>query len=68
MDGLLIDLMRRMRLLAKDPRHGWVFPNSKGNAYTAQAFKLGANSNGANCQPSKLGNQPRCNKNPWQLQ
>lgn len=41
MDGLLTDLMRRMRLLAKDERHGWVFPNSKGNAYTAQSFKLG---------------------------
>jgi len=30
MDGLLTDLMRRMRLLAKDERHGWVFPNSQG--------------------------------------
>jgi site-specific recombinase XerD len=41
MDGLLIDLMDRMRAKAKDSRHGWVFPNSKGSAYTAQAFKLG---------------------------
>lgn len=41
MDGLLIDLMRRMRLLARDDRYGWVFPNAKGNAYTAQSFKLG---------------------------
>jgi integrase len=38
---MLADLLRRMRALAKDDRHGWVFPNSHGGAYTAQAFKLG---------------------------
>jgi integrase len=37
----LEDLFRRMRALAKDDRHGWVFPNADGNAYTAQAHKLG---------------------------
>ncbi len=41
MSAMLLDLMDRMRKLAKDSRHGWVFPNAKGNAYTAQAFKLG---------------------------
>ena len=40
-DGMIADLITRLRKLAKDDRHGWVFPNSKGNAYTAQAFKLG---------------------------
>ncbi len=40
-DGMLADLMGRLRNLARDDRHGWVFPNSQGNAYTAQAFKLG---------------------------
>jgi hypothetical protein len=39
-DGMIADLITR---LAKDDRHGWVFPNSKGGAYTAQAFKLGFN-------------------------
>lgn len=39
----LEDLFRRLRALAKDDRHGWVFPNADGNAYTAQAFKLGFN-------------------------
>jgi integrase len=38
---LLKDLLGRLRTLAKDDRNGWVFPNSDGNAYTAQAFKLG---------------------------
>lgn len=41
MDGMLLDLVGRLRASAKDDRHGWVFPNAKGNAYTAQAFKLG---------------------------
>jgi integrase len=41
MSDLMVDLMERMRARAKNPRHGWVFPNAKGNAYTAQAFKLG---------------------------
>lgn len=40
-DGMLTDLIERLRKLAKDDRHGWVFPNAQGNAYTAQAFKLG---------------------------
>jgi hypothetical protein len=40
MDGWLIVLIRRMRLLARDDRHDGVFPNAKGNASTAQAFKL----------------------------
>lgn len=43
MHGALIDLITRMRLLAKDDRYGWVFPNARGNNYTAQAFKLGWN-------------------------
>lgn len=43
MSAMLHDLMDRLRVLAKDSRHGWVFPNAKGNAYTAQAFKLGFN-------------------------
>lgn len=43
MSAMLLDLMGRMRAKAKDSRHGWVFPNAKGNAYTAQAFKLGFN-------------------------
>jgi len=38
---MLADLLRRLRLLTKDDRHGWVFRNADGNAYTAQAFKLG---------------------------
>ena len=37
----LKDLLNRLRKLAKNDREGWVFPNSEGNAYTAQAFKLG---------------------------
>jgi site-specific recombinase XerD len=41
MSPMLEDLIGRMRRLAKDDRHGWVFPNADGNAYTAQAFKLG---------------------------
>lgn len=41
MDGMISDLVARLRKLAKDDRHGWVFPNARGNAYTAQAFKLG---------------------------
>jgi len=41
MDGMLLDLVDRLRARAEDSRHGWVFPNAKGNAYTAQAFKLG---------------------------
>jgi integrase len=40
-EGMIADLIARLRKLAKDDRHGWVFPNSQGNAYTAQAFKLG---------------------------
>jgi integrase len=40
-DGMIADLITRLRKLAKDDRHGWVFPNADGNAYTAQAFKLG---------------------------
>lgn len=43
MSAMLLDLMDRMRARAKDPRHGCVFPNAKGNPYTAQAFKLGFN-------------------------
>ncbi len=43
MHGAVVALMQRMRELAKDSRHGWVFPNARGNAYTAQAFKLGFN-------------------------
>jgi len=43
MGDLLVDLMERMRALARDDRHGWVFPNARGNAYTAQAFKCGWN-------------------------
>lgn len=43
MDGMIADLVSRLRKLAKDDRHGWVFPNALGNAYTAQAFKLGFN-------------------------
>lgn len=35
------DLLGRLKLLAADARHGLVFPNSAGNAYTAQSFKLG---------------------------
>lgn len=35
------DLLNRLRLIAKDSRHGLVFPNSDGNDYTAQSFKLG---------------------------
>jgi integrase len=38
---MLADLLRRMRMLAKDDRYGWVFPNARGGAYSAQAFKLG---------------------------
>lgn len=41
MDPLLSDLMSRLRTMAKESRIGFVFPNSQGNAYTAQAFKLG---------------------------
>lgn len=41
MDGMIADLIGRLRSLAKDDRHGWIFPNARGNAYTAQAFKLG---------------------------
>ncbi len=40
---MLADLIARLRLLAKDDRHGLVFPNSQGNAYTAQSFKLAFN-------------------------
>jgi integrase len=43
MSTALADLLGRLRKLAKDDRHGWVFPNSDGNAYTAQSFKLGFN-------------------------
>lgn len=43
MSPMLEDLFNRLRPFAKDPRHGWVFPNADGNAYTAQAFKLGFN-------------------------
>lgn len=43
MRGALLDLMQRMREKARDGRHGWVFQNARGNAYTAQAFKLGFN-------------------------
>ena len=43
MQGAVVDLIARMRALAKEVRHGWVFPNADGNAYTAQAFKLGFN-------------------------
>lgn len=43
MSAMLLGLMDRMRALAKDPRHGHVFPNADGNAYSAQAFKLGFN-------------------------
>jgi integrase len=42
-DPMLADLIARLRLLAKDDRHGLVFPNSQGNAYTAQSFKLAFN-------------------------
>jgi integrase len=41
MSPMLEDLLRRLRALAKDDRHGCVFPNKLGNPYTAQAFKLG---------------------------
>lgn len=41
MSDLLVDLMKRMRALGRNTEAGWVFPNAKGNAYTAQAFKLG---------------------------
>lgn len=41
MHGAVSSLMERMRELARNERFGWVFPNSLGNAYTAQAFKLG---------------------------
>ena len=40
MHGAASSLMERMRSLAKNDRFGWVFPNSKGNCYTAQSFKL----------------------------
>jgi len=43
MSEMLVALMDRMRKLAKNPKHGWVFPNARGAAYTAQAFKLGWN-------------------------
>jgi site-specific recombinase XerD len=43
MSTMLLDLMERTRKLSKDDRHGHVFPNSDGNAYTAQSFKLGFN-------------------------
>ncbi len=43
MHGAVVNLMDRMRGLAKDVRYGWVFPNAKGGSYTAQAFKLGWN-------------------------
>jgi len=43
MDGLLVDLMHRLRARAKDSRSGYVFPTSQGNAYTAQNFKLAFN-------------------------
>lgn len=41
MSPMLEDLFGRLRPLAKNSRLGWVFPNAKGSAYTAQAFKLG---------------------------
>ncbi|MES2415153.1 MAG: tyrosine-type recombinase/integrase [Pseudomonadota bacterium] len=41
MSGLLLDLMDRIRAGAEETRIGPVFPNSEGNPYTAQAFKLG---------------------------
>lgn len=43
MQGAIADLMTRMKALAKNAQHGWVFPNANGDAYTAQAFKLGFN-------------------------
>jgi integrase len=43
MSAMLNDLMRRLRALAADPDNGYVFPNAKGNAYSAQSFKLGFN-------------------------
>lgn len=39
----LANLIGRLRAVARDDRHGWVFPNAHGNAYTDQAFKLGWN-------------------------
>ena len=41
MSALLLALMGRLRKLARNPEQGYVFPNARGNAYTAQAFKLG---------------------------
>lgn len=43
MSAMMLDLMDRIRAGAKETRIGPVFPNAKGNAYTAQAFKLGFN-------------------------
>lgn len=37
----MLDLLARLRSRSEDPRHGLVFPNSDGNPYTAQSFKLG---------------------------
>jgi integrase len=37
----LADLLARMRALAKDTRHGFVFTTKTGGPYTAQNFKLG---------------------------
>lgn len=41
MSPMLKDLLDRMRPFATEERLGAVFPNSQGNPYTAQAFKLG---------------------------
>lgn len=43
MSTMLQDLMARIRAISDDTRMGWVFRNADGNAYTAQAFKLGFN-------------------------
>ncbi len=43
MSTMLHNLMNRLRAKASNPKHGWVLPNTKGNVYTAQAFKLGWN-------------------------
>ena len=39
----MLDLINRVRASAESDRVGPVFTNSEGNAYTAQAFKLGFN-------------------------
>jgi integrase len=43
MSAMLLDLMERIRSISSETRVGTVFPNAKGNPYTAQAFKLGWN-------------------------